>query len=982
MAASRVLETVYRLLVLLFVAPLCAPAQSTCPQVNFLTARTVNLKPSPTTHIDVVRQPDGSYTGFEVTDAAPYRSVNATPHFEQQFAACLPHTLPTVPGIGTLPENPSGAGSQLQVSTDLPNGDVFVARISDNKVTIAFDIFDAEHRLLSETFPPLVSTGLGIVTQRYVALALADVNLDGKPELIVAFQMPDGSYGGFWIFPGSGDGTFQPGYRQVLPNVGQPLTVAAGDLNGDGKPDLVIGYAVGGTSGLVVVFGNGDGTFGPPRQSFTAPCGPQAVIADLNRDGKADLVLGLCTAQQVTNGVGVLLGNGDGTFQNPGYYSALMPLNAGVPFVPIAVGDVNGDGIPDIVTAGGSILFGDGAAGFPSRRDYPQNTAASVMLGDFDGDGKTDILFGSGNPALLSGSGTYQSATVLFGSGGGAFVGAEATVSGVTPPPAFNYQPPIAADFNGDGIPDIALVDASDGFIRVLLGHGNGSFRQSYTRGLAVGPAFAAAADFNRDGKVDLAVVVSTSSAAGEVQIFPGLGDGTLGAPYTVPVLSAHLTFVAAPDLNGDSIPDLVVTGDGMLYVWLGKGDGTFSSPVFVHQIDTDAVAFGDFNGDGTTDIAFAAGRGVTVLFGKGDGTFPTSSAVSVVDAPPQALLPNQLVAADFNGDGKMDLALEYSVMSFSQTAVMLGQGNGQFSLGSLLQGGTSGMFVADVNGDRIPDLIFGTARYGPLAVALGKGDGSFEQAVSVFAQSGWIAIADFDGNGTPDVAVVAGAGVAVLLNLSQPPAALTVVSAATFATGPLAPGEIATAFGQFGTGTGLTVSVAGQPASILYASPTQVNFLVPAGLNYAPATVTATTPAGNQLSGQVQIVPTAPALFTLGSGLAAAYAVQVAPDGAQTIQAVGSPIRLDQPGQTYLTLFGTGLGMATDGHVSAYVQGSGVPVTYAGPQPNSPGLDQINILLPASLAGTGTASIHVDASLGSGPFPVAVSNTVYVTIQ
>src|SRR5579863_919920 len=123
-------------------------AQSPCPPVNLLTARTVNLKPSATTHIDAVRQSDGSYTGFEVTDASPYRLIETTPHFERQFAACLPHTIPPVPGTTTPAANPSGAGSQLQVAAPMgPN--YFVAHLSADALTLYLDVFDAQHNLLS-----------------------------------------------------------------------------------------------------------------------------------------------------------------------------------------------------------------------------------------------------------------------------------------------------------------------------------------------------------------------------------------------------------------------------------------------------------------------------------------------------------------------------------------------------------------------------------------------------------------------------------------------------------------------------------------------------------------------------------------------------------------------------------------------------------------------------------------------------------------
>src|SRR5579872_4591973 len=111
-------------------APWSAVAQS-CPSVNLLVPRTVSLKPSATSHIDVVRQTDGSYTGFEVTDATPHRTLAVTPRFEQQFAVCLPHSLLASPAPPPAVNSP-GAEPQLQVSTSLSDGNLFAAGISSD----------------------------------------------------------------------------------------------------------------------------------------------------------------------------------------------------------------------------------------------------------------------------------------------------------------------------------------------------------------------------------------------------------------------------------------------------------------------------------------------------------------------------------------------------------------------------------------------------------------------------------------------------------------------------------------------------------------------------------------------------------------------------------------------------------------------------------------------------------------------------------
>src|SRR5271157_1656915 len=193
--------------ILSFVLSIPLMAQSTCAGVNFLNARTVSLKPSATSHINVVRQNDGSYTGFEVSDTSPYRVIRTMPHFETQFGTCLPRTFPNPPAATPPPTNPLGAGSQQVVSEVLPSGQYFVASAGGgggaNPGTIYFDIFDSGLQLISET--TFSSSNAGEV---FYTLALADVNGDGKADLIAIAQIPNGTptdegTPGIWVFFGN-----------------------------------------------------------------------------------------------------------------------------------------------------------------------------------------------------------------------------------------------------------------------------------------------------------------------------------------------------------------------------------------------------------------------------------------------------------------------------------------------------------------------------------------------------------------------------------------------------------------------------------------------------------------------------------------------------------------------------------------------------------------------------------------------------------
>ncbi len=656
---------------------------------------------------------------------------------------------------------------------------------------------------------------------------------------------------------------------------------------------------------------------------------------------------------------------------------------------PVAIGDLNGDGIPDIATASGSILFGDGKGGFPTRRDYSSNGAGSVVIADFDGDGLPDLIFGNGNATFLSGSALDPSATVLFGSGKGAFAGAP--VSGVNT--TQNYGLALAGDFDGDGIPDAVMFSSIDNFtvqLNTFLGQGNGQFSAGPTQTVAASSLLAGVvADFNHDGKPDVAVVNGFGQT--EVIVFLGRGDGSFATPILLSILDKEVNFMAAPDLNGDGIPDLVFANASALHAWIGKSDGSFVS-TFTTTVSTPSIALGDFNGDGKPDIAFvnAASTTVTVLLGKGDGTFPNAVNSSLPSVAAGSL--GQMAAADFDGDRHLDVAVTLAAPGNgpSEIAVLSGKGDGTFPVAHLTSGFLSEMLAVDLNGDKIPDVVGAGA--GGLVARLNNGDGTFQPETMIFPQYRPFAIADLIHDGMSDVAMFAPWGVTAFLNLTQPPPALTVVSAASFEPGPFAPGSIATAFGEnlaltTASGapstslSGITVTVedslgVSRPGPLFFVSLTQINFLIPQDSATGPATITIQgASSGKPITGQIQIVPIAPALFTFGGDVAAAYTVEVAPGGAQTIGSVSSPINLTQPGEVFLILIGTGFDSATAAETIATVQGVTATVTYAGPLPGSIGLDQINVLLPGSLAGTGVATVSV--SIGG-----QTANPVLITIQ
>lgn len=334
------------------------------------------------------------------------------------------------------------------------------------------------------------------------------------------------------------------------------------------------------------------------------------------------------------------------------------------------------------------------------------------------------------------------------------------------------------ADFNGDGFPDLVVgeYNTSNVLLNVLLGKGDGSFTPvatpptagHYTAGFAVG-------DYNGDGIPDLAV---SSLADYAVNILLGKGDGTFSA---APNLEITAQSVVTGDFNGDGIADIATAEGYAVSVFLGKGDGTFITGAKNSwpQVNPLWLATGDFNGDGLTDIAVtdtAVKGSVFVLLSKGDGTFLKTTLT-----PTTGFELGGIAAADLNGDGFLDLVTANALDDASQgLTVLLGKGDGTFRAPELLTVplslGQRSVVVADFNGDGIPDLATAASVNGPIDVLPGKGDGTFDIAVNVPFSSqyttGYLAAADFDGDGIPDLAQPDAGQVLVLL--AEPEAAVT----------------------------------------------------------------------------------------------------------------------------------------------------------------------------------------------------------------
>jgi hypothetical protein len=317
----------------------------------------------------------------------------------------------------------------------------------------------------------------------------------------------------------------------------------------------------------------------------------------------------------------------------------------------VTVGDFNADGFPDLVLETHTIteplglyfLRGQGDGTFAAPVQLFSGFGTHVANGDFNGDGKLDLVFGSGDEEW-----------VLLGNGDGTFGSAQRSSA---PPTG---RPPLVADFNRDGKLDLALADQNGG-VSVLLGNGNGTFttfRNFPISGSVVATALVAD-DFNADGAIDIAASNPgppdfTGTA---VSILLGKGDGTFGPPTDFTVGTDPFPIVTA-DFDRNGVIDLAVANyqAASVSVLLGNGDGTFAP----NRDASDGaypigLAAADFNGDGKPDLAIgSAATSLAVLLGNGDGTMgPVNSFASVTSA-------ENLAVADFNLDGKPDVLIVY----------------------------------------------------------------------------------------------------------------------------------------------------------------------------------------------------------------------------------------------------------------------------------------------------------------------------------
>ncbi|HMV49372.1 MAG TPA: FG-GAP-like repeat-containing protein [Blastocatellia bacterium] len=801
---------------------------------------------------------------------------------------------------------------------------------TDGKMDFAAVTFSGESRLMTGNGDGTFAQGAPITTGSFSstnsAITAVELNNDGKPDLFICF----GSTARAYLNNGAG-GFTAAGQVQIANSLNG---FALGDFNGDGNRDLVLSSFV---DPYRLYLGDGRGAFGAPA---SLPSGGGALtVADLNKDGRPDLIGAGSGSIGTKSGSVVVLLNSAGGFTARNTYLAGRAVSMAV------VADFNLDGQPDVIAANQdtdsfpvfptlTFLAGDGTGRLLSGLQIPESAGISeITVADLNQDNRPDVIL-TGSQSFSSNNGVQ----VALRNAQGGFETAQRYL-----PQGFsqNYLDAVAADFNNDNLPDIAALASSgfqtNGFVTIFPGTGNGRFNQERSRNFNLGnsPVELVAADFNRDGFVDLAMANSSSN---DLSVALNDGRGGFLAEIRLPAgLDPQSLLVA--DLNADGNPDLAVANRNSATVSLFFGDGRggfLHVPLGVNG-NPRAIFAADASGDGKLDLIVPLSNvaAVSVLPGMGAGNFgsPMMTALSVT--------PLEAAAADFNADGKIDLAV---------TA------NGRVNL-----------FAGD-------------------------GAGKFNAAESfALPDANELTTVDFNTDGMPDLAVRGTNSVWIVTNgCAPPPPALVNLSAANFAGVVLSPEMIVAAFGNGFTSQavsattlplptqlgGASVSVKDQAgttraAPLFFAGPNQVNYLMPAGTAAGAATVTVTAADGKTSTETVVIAPASPSFFSAnanGAGVAAGYVLHVRANGQQSVEPIARldattgqfvpvPISLVFNDQYFLVLFGTGIRPTAGSTVTATVGGRAVPVQYAGPQ-GSPGLDQVNLSITNIFGQDRTAAV------------------------
>jgi hypothetical protein len=686
------------------------------------------------------------------------------------------------PGFATRTHLPTGYIPTAIVEGDF-NGDghldVAICNGGDNTVYVEMGNGDGTFQV------PEVLYTQGQAPDWIEAVSLRN---NGKLDLIVS----DGDSNSVEVFLGNGDGTFQAGSQVQTQQT--PTFVLAGDFNGDGKPDIVVGLTV--DPGALqpqfeVLLGDGTGGFSgtvvpPPILGNPDTPTPTGWIAsgDLNKDGFVDLVA------TVTGGFTITYLNQHGTAFSQG--NAFGPDDG--PMV-VGLGDMDGDGCLDAVELGtfGRVTIAKGTCDGNFTQDEFVGEAGdlepAVKVVDVNGDGNLDVVASAAYYA--AGGGGYGAeagylVTVLKGDGKGGLAPAQIYRGG---PDAYSL---VVADFTGDQRPEIITADSYENTASFYLNDGSGNYGGAQGEAITTPQGVANApnplvpmltADLNGDGYPDLILIEDP------LQFTAMLNDGTgkfLPPVYTPIALSPAAGvpgFITGAFRNPKTLDVIYIAMDeapNYVAFFPGNGDGSFGSGTMLATLQVpEHLVTGDFNNDGKLDFAVYGQNGSSLLeldvfLGHGDGTF-TELPAQIFSYPAPEGGPQQMFAIDLNHDGKLDLLVGNNTNggwtdSGDDLLEYLGNGDGTFRAPTVLISHFGAVAVADVNGDGLPDLIqgrdptedVGASIFGTpgVTIYLGQANGTFIQQPTYVLPGvslptvNPVLVGDFNGDGKPDIAV------------------------------------------------------------------------------------------------------------------------------------------------------------------------------------------------------------------------------------
>lgn len=684
----------------------------------------------------------------------------------------------------TWNEGDGAFGPALHLSSALPSLDVAAGDfdqngmpdvvVSNTGVNWEGNSVTLYRNLGGRTFAsPLVFSVGAAANLGPVGLAVDDFNNDENPDLAVARYGYLGQGNTVALLLGDGSGNLGP--PAVYPAGDGPYKLAAGRLNEDDLPDLAVANE---DQKLTILINNGFGGFMPPvtydvLQQYGGDIYPTVALADVDNDQDLDVLYSSTRtlAGSETGAIALFRNQGDGSLTGP----EVIPLaqyTAGP--VDLATGDFDGNGWTDVVGAhfngrssdGWELALNDGAGGFLAAELHPagQQTVA-VLADDADRDTDTDIL----TVDQFS-----MEVTVHENAGDGSFSAA----------PTYSVEPISidldAADIDGDSDLDIVTSGGTTAGTQpsVLINQGDGTFAPHVTYPLAGGLAYARFRDLNGDERPDL--LAASASPPYYFHVAMNLGDGTFG-PYTSwPIPSCGSGHLEAVDLDHDGDRDvcfaeyLACPGDPesgfRVYISYNRGDGTFESPahVLVDQNPYDIRA-ADLNGDQNMDLAvanwgvFGGNNKVSILLGTAIGTFQLVTTYEVGQGP------RNLVIADLNGDRIPDIATGNTgsgTTGIETMSVLRGRGDGSFFPAVTYDGayspdllGASGITAGDPDQDGDLDVMVSNAGSSDICFYENRGDGTFEPPIRYGLNKNAFApfYADFTGDGVADLAAVVG---------------------------------------------------------------------------------------------------------------------------------------------------------------------------------------------------------------------------------